>query len=287
MSLDEVERIRFERVKDFSAFFTRVQTCIFPHGKESAMSLNHLLEKLLPWDSYPTDTPIVPPLELIAFFVRCARGLRQWKQSTLADFAGVSLSTVERVERGERVSNECLDRIAVGLGYARGYFTEPRIPRPPQDAATEMVKRFGELEPVKVQPLRTHSQVRTIADCHGFLIHRPNVGEAYDGHVCALTEWLDLASFILGSPDVGAAASEDGCRRELYNSILACVQDIEQSGLTVLCGMVDAPQEGFSDWKIAVVSFTPKISDPGARKRRVLLVDRRCLKIPAVAAPHS
>lgn len=45
----------------------------------------------------------VPSPEMIAFFVRFVRALRQWKKSTLASFAGVSLSTVERVERAERV----------------------------------------------------------------------------------------------------------------------------------------------------------------------------------------
>jgi len=40
----------------------------------------------------------------------------QWKVSTLADFARVPVSTVERVERAEKVSPENHDRIAVALG---------------------------------------------------------------------------------------------------------------------------------------------------------------------------
>jgi transcriptional regulator with XRE-family HTH domain len=69
----------------------------------------------------------VPPAELVGFVVRWNRGLRQWKKSTLADFASVSVSTVERVERGEKVSEEALDKIAQGLGYEAGYFTKPRL----------------------------------------------------------------------------------------------------------------------------------------------------------------
>ena len=54
------------------------------------------------------NEPQVPPIEAVAFLVRSARRLRQWKKETLADFARVSLSTVERVERGEKISAENL-----------------------------------------------------------------------------------------------------------------------------------------------------------------------------------
>ena len=69
------------------------------------MKSNELLEKIANLDSSPSDVPEVPPPELIAWFVRLVRGLRNWKQTALADFACISLSTVERVERGERVSD--------------------------------------------------------------------------------------------------------------------------------------------------------------------------------------
>jgi transcriptional regulator with XRE-family HTH domain len=53
----------------------------------------------------------------------------------LADFACVSVSTIERVECGEKVSNEALDRIAQGLGYEPGRFTAPRYRLGPEQAA--------------------------------------------------------------------------------------------------------------------------------------------------------
>ena len=57
----------------------------------------------------------VPPPKVIADFVRWSRQVLQWKKETLASFASVSLSTVERIERGERVSSESLDRVAAAL----------------------------------------------------------------------------------------------------------------------------------------------------------------------------
>jgi len=74
----------------------------------------------------------VPPPELIAFFVRWVRGNRQLKKQSLASLAGVSLSTVERIERGEAVAPDLIDRVGQVLGYEPGYLTAPRTPLDPQ-----------------------------------------------------------------------------------------------------------------------------------------------------------
>jgi len=195
----------------------------------------------------------------------------------LADFACVSVSTIERVERGERVSDEALDRIAQGLGYEPGYFTGPRCRLGPEQAAASFVETFGEMEAVAVAPMNTHRQVREAARCQAFLMHRPDVPEVYDADLAGLNEWLDLASFIL-STEIESAASERG-RRDLYNDILGCIGEIEKRGLTVLSGVMNAPQEGIPDWKVAVISVTPKLSDPGASKRRHVFVDRRIVAL--------
>jgi hypothetical protein len=90
------------------------------------MSTKDILDRIANLPAGPSDIPQVPPPELIGFVVRWERVLRHWKQSILADFACVSVSTIERVECGEKVSNEALDRIAQGLGYEPGRFTAPR-----------------------------------------------------------------------------------------------------------------------------------------------------------------
>jgi transcriptional regulator with XRE-family HTH domain len=60
--------------------------------------------------------------------------LKGLKQSTLADFARVSVSTIERAERGEKISEECLNRIGQALGYGPGYLTAPRRIRTQDEA---------------------------------------------------------------------------------------------------------------------------------------------------------
>jgi hypothetical protein len=73
---------------------------------DSPRTVQDLLDKIGLLPTEPSDIPGVPPAELVGFVVRWNRGLRQWKKSSLADFASVSVSTVERVERGEKVSEE-------------------------------------------------------------------------------------------------------------------------------------------------------------------------------------
>jgi transcriptional regulator with XRE-family HTH domain len=242
------------------------------------MTLDQILDSLAKMPPR-LDVAAAPSPEVIAFFVRWVRGLRQWKQQTLASFAEVSLSTIERVERAEKVSNEYLDRIAVALGYGAGYFTAPRLPLPPDEAVGKLEETWENLVPVHVRRLSTQNAIRQLGNCHGFLLHRPGVDEAFDDLLAEFAEWLDLASYLIGCPDW--AGKTAGCRRELYKNILACVHRLERSGLNVLGGVMDAPQSEFPDWKVAVICVTPKQTDPGALKRREILVDRRCVEIPA------
>ena len=159
----------------------------------------------------------------------------------LGELAGVSISTIERVERGEKVSDENLDRIAVGLGYEPGYFTIPRRAIPSEQAASQVSDTFGHMEVVAIAPMRVQRKIREAANCHAFLIHRPEVGEAFDADIETLGEWLDLASFIL-STSPQDISSQRG-RRQLYKDILANVADFERSGFTILSGD-RAPRRG-------------------------------------------
>jgi len=129
------------------------------------MTMQDLLDKITQLPGRPVDVPTVPPIELVAFVVRWNRGLRQWKATTLADFAGVSISTVERIERGERVSDDALDRIAQAFGHEAGYFTAARLPLGADEAAASLLDTYSHLEIVPVAPMTTHRAVRDAARC--------------------------------------------------------------------------------------------------------------------------
>jgi hypothetical protein len=146
----------------------------------------------------------------------------------------------------------------------------PCLPRKLQRA---WVETLSNLEAVPIAPMKTHRAVREAARCQAYLIHRPGIPDSYDGDIETLQEWLDLGSFIL-SDIFDHGLSSEGRRRELYNSILGSVAELERRGLTVLSGVMPAPQDGMPDCKVAVISITPKLTDPGAVKRRHLMVDR-------------
>jgi transcriptional regulator with XRE-family HTH domain len=238
------------------------------------MNTQELLDAITRLPQRRSDVPTPPPIELVALMVRWNRSLHQWKTSTLADFARVSVSSVERIERGEKVTDEVLDKIAQAFGYNIGHFTKPRIPLSEDEAMSSLVDTYGHLEAVRVFPMKTHRAVREAAKCDAILIHRPEVPETYDADVENLKEWLDLASFVL-SDFAGEPSTSERGRRDLYNDILACVRELERRGLTVLSGVMSAPQDRLPDWKVAIVSVTPKLSDPGAAKRQYVMVDRR------------
>lgn len=242
------------------------------------MNAQELLDKIKDLPNKPVDVPTAPPVELVAMVVRWGRHLKQWKATTLADFARVSLSTVERVERGDKVSEEALDRIAQALGHEPGAFTTPRLPIGPQKAAEQIIETYGHLEPVAVAPMKTHKAIRDAARCDAYLIHRPGVPDTYDDDIANLGEWLGLASFILSDIVEDSSPPERG-RRDLYNDILASVAELERRGLTVLSGVMQAPQPRMPDWKVAIVSVTPRLTDPGAPKRRHVMVDRRTVAV--------
>ncbi len=252
------------------------------------MKTDELIKRLA---AMPPRTPgdaAVPPIELVAMVIRMGRGLRQWKKETLANFAQVSLSTVERVERAEQIGAESLDRIARALGYKPGAFTKPRVPISLQQATDELVEEWGHVELVAVREFQTHRQVRMIAGTQAYLVHRPELGSDYDGQVEALTEWLDLASMIMGPEEMGPeviGGGEPVRRREFYDHVLAEVTEFRRRGVTVLVGIMDAPLPGISDWKVTIISLTPKMSDPGASKRRTVLVDRRLVQPGAGCLP--
>jgi transcriptional regulator with XRE-family HTH domain len=238
-----------------------------------------LFEKLAQVKQPQAGEIAVPGPETVGFFIRWVRGLKNWKQSTLADFAQVSVTTIERAERGEKISDDCLERIGQALGYGPGYFTAPRRVKTQDEAYDVLADTWGHWEPVAVRPFRTQSQVRELANCHAYLFHRPGVDETFDSEIAALKEWLDVTSFILNGPS-GSTRAQDR-RRELYQHTLDCVQTLERRGVTVLCGAMAAPQPELPDWKVAIIAITTKLSDPGALKRRVILVDRRCCALPS------
>ncbi len=226
----------------------------------------------------------VPAPATIAFFVRLQRGVMGWKKETLAGFACVSLSTIERIERGDTVSAESLDRVAHALRQPPGAFTAPRIPSTSEEAwrrLEESAAPFAEAVAVPVKPLRGHRQIADLAQAHLFIVDGGRLDDAYDGDVDTLREWLDLTSFVLATENKDSIVQTDADqvkRRELYDDVLRCVREIERRGQAVtLAGtyQIETGNPVMPKATAALVAFFPKLTDPAAINRRTLFAPAR------------
>lgn len=240
------------------------------------MKMTDLLDRIssLKQTGCPGDM-LVPPPELIAFNVRITRRLLNLKKSALAHLAGISLSTVERVENAESVSPECLDKIAVAFGEQPGYFTSLRPLQVTDEAAADFSEKFGMLESVPVRHLSTQVQVRELAGCQSFMVNAPDLDDLKE-EILGLVEWLDLAAFVI-SPLTQSMDRDEGGRRQLYTDVLNAVVNLEKQGVTVLAGIMRHSQHGIEDWKIALLNITRKSADPGAINRKFVFVDKRAV----------
>lgn len=230
-----------------------------------------------------------PGRSFVADFVAIQRCFRQWKKETLASFAGVSLSTVERVERGESVSKECLDKISVALGFGNGAFTELRVPLRPDETTAlweQCLRPFEGKSWVDVELIRKQRQIASFADCPVSLICSERLDVDVSRMIDELREWLAFASFECS--DVSRRSERDRRkvkRRELYRSVLEKIHSIEfaADALALGCGYeaeTDVPS--LPRVKVAMVAFMPKKNDPALMKRRRLLAPRRIELIPEI-----
>ena len=236
------------------------------------MGMDELLKRIAAEPPVADGVPRRPSRNLLAMLVRMARSMRGWKAQTLADFAGVSLSTVERVERAQSVSDAMLEQIGVTVGYEPGDFTRERIPLRPEEAYASIERDWGNLVPVSVAPLSKESQLRAMSRCHAML----KIGRAFSDDACALldelAEWIDLIGFVRSKD-----TPSDGPKRmrELYQGALNCVQRLRSEGMHVLAGVWAEAKPGIPDFTYAVLAVSPRALDPGALKRRHILLDRR------------
>jgi transcriptional regulator with XRE-family HTH domain len=195
---------------------------------------DNLIRDLAEFDRLARDgIALVPPREVIANFVRLQRAIVGWKQDALASLAGVSLSTIQRIERAEAVSDERLERVAAALHQKPGAFTAPRVPLTTEmakDKLEQFASPFMKRRWAPVRPLRTQPQIAELARADLYLIDGARIGEEHHDEIEALRETLDFVSFILVEEDAIARANrrEPIKRRELYATVLNLVRTIEK-----------------------------------------------------------
>lgn len=218
-----------------------------------------------------TSEAVVPPPDVLAFFIRFQRQMMRWKQAILASKADVSVTTIERVERGDSVSQESLEKIGNALGHPPGVFTAPRVLASDDEAFRRVVESFSWLTdtvPVKVAPLRKEPQLREILACASAFLDS-DLGPVADQDLATLKEWLDFANWMVATSE-GSIAPHPGRsfkKRELYSDIFAHVGMMERKYRAVcLVGTYEATSnvEMFATLRVGVFAFKSKARNPAA-----------------------
>lgn len=198
-----------------------------------------------------------------------------WKQETLAELASVSLSVIERIERGVKVSRNSYRRVAGALGFQDDDFTRIRRIPTTAEATSSFREQFQDYVEVPVQPVRTQPQIASLLDAYGILLDDRFCDSSVQEEVAVLKEYFEDCSWIMGmekDPQV-QTSSKKVRRRQVYRALLSQIRNIEKQGYTAVCTVYNAEFEDLSI-PIGVVSFSPRSSDPGATKRRSVLVPR-------------
>lgn len=232
---------------------------------------------MAPNDPCPSDAPATPDRftldpASIANFVKLQRAMFGWKQDMLAAEAGVSLSTVTRVERGERVRPAQLRKLAAALKKPEDEFLRQRVRATPEEVADNLRGMFAWAEgrvPVEVAPLRTERRLRALVETAALLVDS-DLGDGAAEDIANLREWLGLASFVQAERAgmIATGLERPVAVRTLWRRILECAAAIERDHRAICFAGTYAARllHGGEPIAIAILSVRARANDPALDK---------------------
>jgi transcriptional regulator with XRE-family HTH domain len=174
-----------------------------------------------------------PTPQEIARLVRTWREMRGDGQAGLAFQAEVHERTIQRLERGERVSQLVLRQVAVALGFEPDAFIGPRTILSPEEALEQLEKEatafFEQYEVVEIQPVEGLRSIEAIFADDALHVDDSRI-EDTDLH--AVAEIKDLLS------DWKCIYEEKGAtkRLEINQTILESIRSFEAKGYVARAG---------------------------------------------------
>jgi transcriptional regulator with XRE-family HTH domain len=192
----------------------------------------------------------------IGDFVRLCRGIRGFKRLSLAQKAGISEKSLERLESGVRVSKEVYQKVAVALGQREDAFIGARYIRTLEEATLAVADTLEAWNDKHVEieacSFSDERDMRRVLDCWGALLFddsqlKTDALDAAASFKQNLTDWKD----IFGDID------EPG-RLNAQRALLEEVRTIEGLGYVARFGTYDAEFATGAQWTkmpIAVITF--------------------------------
>ena len=220
-----------------------------------------------------TEETVLPPdPKGLGAYIRFQREQLHWKQATLSGMAGVSLSTVERVERGEPVRASSLEKITVALELEPDAFTRPHRELSEEEMIAHIAQCFAIFKdkiPASVAPFRTENQLRALAAAHFTVLDTDIDEEEAHDDLAGLREWIDLAAFMKGqqNDDFKMRPEREYRARRLYGDVFEHVEAIERRHNAVcLVGTYEAECEDpdYGPVPIGLLTLRSKTRNPAA-----------------------
>ena len=148
-----------------------------------------------------------------------------------------------------------------------------RIPLSAEEVERSMAEDWPHRVVVEVATLTKERQLRELAQCHAVLKlgqgHSVEAAETLD----QLAEWIELIAFVRNDDVV--VPNEPKRLRDLYRGAFECVERLRQQGMALVVGAWKEPMPKISDFTTGVLAISPRAIDPGASKRRIIVLDRR------------
>jgi transcriptional regulator with XRE-family HTH domain len=166
-----------------------------------------------------------PDPGIIASVVKEMRTYRGWKQFALAHEAGVTLRTVERLEAGERVSDDTLSKIEKALKFKEGAFTQARYSPSDDELAAMLQKMKDEYTHTALHDLSGPPDLENVLTAHAYLVDGAAVDDSLADSIALVKDQVQDCGDIYS--DVPHTARLGFCR-----DLLNMIREIEAQGYT-------------------------------------------------------
>jgi transcriptional regulator with XRE-family HTH domain len=172
------------------------------------------------------------------------------KQLTLALDAGVDERTVQRIERGEKVNEDTLRKVAKVLGMKEDAFLGPRYVSTPEEAAADVEKKLSEVLVIDASEFATERDCDAILAKHGYIVNDQHVGMDLAEQVAVFRDLLvDCGDCY---DDLSYTERLESCRL-----LLDQVHEIEAAGYRTKYAVYTTADQ----FQVSVVVFLPKTEE--------------------------
>ena len=185
------------------------------------------------------------------------------KQLSLALEAGVDERTVQRIERGEKVNDDTLRKIAKALRLQEDAFVGLRYIPTSEEAVAEAEKMLSQVMMIEASEFRTVKDCDAMLNALGYLVDDRHVAAELAHEVAVfkdlVQDWGDIYKEISHTEQL-----------EACESVLKQAQKIAEAGYDMRYGVYTTED----NFRISTLVFLPKQDDRSAQVKQ-LIVPRR------------